>query len=114
MLRIVDYITRHGCPINYDGSRGENFGKFKIKDNVNFTNKQKDTLNFNIGRKISEEDIVDEISTAYYQNVNYWLSTYCNETDIMLNANMIQKIQSMVRQIFLEVGLKQWSSYLFT
>ena len=39
MLHFVDYIQRHGCPINYDGSRGENFGKLKIKDNARLTNK---------------------------------------------------------------------------
>ena len=27
MLRIVSYITRHGYPKNYDGSRGVTFGK---------------------------------------------------------------------------------------
>ena len=47
-------------------------------------------MNLNIGRRISEEGIVDEISTIYYQNMDYWPSTYCNETDIMLNANKIQ------------------------
>ena len=53
MLHIVDYIKRHGCPMNYDGSRGENFGKLKIKDNAQLTNKQKETLNFDISRIIS-------------------------------------------------------------
>ena len=42
-----------------------------IKYNEKLTNKQKDTLNFDIGRIISEEDIVDEISTVYYQNLGY-------------------------------------------
>ena len=55
------------------------------------TNKQKDALNFDIGRIIAEEDIVDEISTVYYQHVGYWSSTYCNEHDIILNTNRIQK-----------------------
>ena len=45
MLHVVDYITRHRFPMNYDGSCGENFGKLKIKGNAKFTNKQKDTLN---------------------------------------------------------------------
>ena len=39
ILHIVEYIKCHGCPINYDGSRGENFGKLKIKENTQLTNK---------------------------------------------------------------------------
>ena len=90
MLHVVDYITRHGCPMNYDGSRGENFGKLKIKDNAKLTNKQKDTLNFDISRRISEEDVVDQISTVYHTNMGSWPSSFCNETDIALNANRQQ------------------------
>ena len=33
MLHIFDYITHYGCPMNYDGSRGETFGKLKTKYN---------------------------------------------------------------------------------
>ena len=40
MLHICDYIERHGSPLNYDGSRGENFGKVKVKDNAKLTNKR--------------------------------------------------------------------------
>ena len=90
MLHVVDYIQRHGCPMNYDGSRGENFGKLKIKDNARLTNKQKDTLNFDIGRRISEEDVVDQVSTVYHNNMGSWPSSFCNETDIALNANRQQ------------------------
>ena len=36
-------------------------------------NKQKDALNFDIGRRISEEYIVDEISTVYYQTTGHQL-----------------------------------------
>ena len=90
MLHVVDYIERHGCPMNYDGSRGENFGKLKIKDNARLTNKQKDTLNFDIGRRISEEDVVDQVSSVYHNNMGSWPSTFCNETDIALNANRQQ------------------------
>ena len=39
MLHIVDHVKRHGCSITYDGSRGENFGKLKIKDNTKLNNK---------------------------------------------------------------------------
>ena len=35
--------------MNYDGSCGENSGKLKIKDIAKLTNKQKHTLNFDIG-----------------------------------------------------------------
>ena len=74
----------------YDGSRGENFGKLKIKDNTKLTNKEKETLTFDIGYNISEEDIVDHIYIVYYQNKEYWVSNYCNEIDVMLNSNKTQ------------------------
>ena len=51
MLHITRYIKRYGCPMNFDGGRGENLGKIKIKDNAKLTIKQKDTLNFDIGRR---------------------------------------------------------------
>ena len=76
--------------MNYDGSRGENFGKLKTKDNAKRTNKQKDTLNFDIARRISEEDVVDQVSTVYHDTSGDWPSTFCNETDIMTGANRIQ------------------------
>ena len=41
MLHVVDYITKHSCPMNYDGSRGENFGKIKIKTMSNSQTKLK-------------------------------------------------------------------------
>ena len=68
MLHIIDCITKHGYLVNYDGSRGENFGKLEMKDNAKLTNKEKDALSFDISRRISEEDIIDHISTIYYQN----------------------------------------------
>ena len=52
MLHVCDYIKRHGCPMNYDGSRGDIFGKLKMIDNSKLTNKQKVTLNFDIERRI--------------------------------------------------------------
>ena len=66
------------------------FGKLKIKDNVKLTNKEKDTLNFDISRKISEKDIVDHLSTIYHQNNGRQVPQYCNEIDIMMNANKLQ------------------------
>ena len=39
-------LKRHESPLNYDGSRGENFGKVKIKDNAKLTRKQKGAINF--------------------------------------------------------------------
>ena len=91
MLHAIDYITRHGSSINYYGLRGENFGKLKIKDDAKLTNKEKDILNFDISRRISEEDIVDHISTIYYQNNGRWALNYCNETDIMMNTNKLKQ-----------------------
>ena len=90
ILHVIDYITRHGCSMNWDGSRGETFGKLKIKDNAKLTNKYKDTLNSDISCRISEEDIVDHIYMIYYQNKGRWVSTYYNDTDIMINANKLQ------------------------
>ena len=97
MLHITHYIERYGCPMNFDGGRGENFGKIKIKDNAKLTNKQKDTLNFDIGRRILEEDVIDQVSNVYYERNGYWPSSYCNETDIMVNANRIQPRQNISR-----------------
>ena len=49
--------------MNDDGSRGKNLGNI-----VNVTNKDKETPNFGIGCRISEEDIVDHMFTVYFQN----------------------------------------------
>ena len=64
MLNVCDCIKRHECPMNYDGSRRGFFGKLKIKKNTKLTNKQKATLNFNIGMCISEEDVIDKASSV--------------------------------------------------
>ena len=66
MLRIVNYIRRHGCPINYGSSYGEIIGKLRINNNTKRTNIQKDTLDFDISHRIFDEDIMDQISTIYY------------------------------------------------
>ena len=79
MLHVVDYIKRHGSPLNYDGSRGENFGKILIKDNAKLTNKQRDTLNFDIGCRLSEEDIINKVSNVFHENIGQWPSEFCNE-----------------------------------
>ena len=67
-LHVVDYIIINSCSMNYDGSRGENFGKLKIKDSAKTANKQTYILNFDISKRISKEDIVDFILIVYYQN----------------------------------------------
>ena len=90
MLHVCDYIQRHGSPLNYDGSRGENFGKVKIKDNAKLTRKQKGVFNFDISHRISEEDIIDNASNIFQQNKGYWPSGFCNDTDIVENVNRIQ------------------------
>lgn len=74
--------------MNYNGTRGESFGKLKIKGNEKLTNEQKNALNF--GRRISEEYYVDQISVVYYANMNYWPSEFCNETDNMMSGNRKQ------------------------
>ena len=91
MLHVCDYIQRHGSPLNDDGSRGENFGKVKIKDNAKLTRKQKGAFNFDIGRRICEEDLIDNASSIFQRNKGYWPSEFCNDTDISLDANRIQK-----------------------
>ena len=90
MLHVCDYIKRHGSPLNYDGSRGENFGKIKIKDNAKLTRKQKGAFNFDIGRRISEEDVIDTASIVFQRNRGYWPSEFCNDTDIDLSAKRFQ------------------------
>ena len=59
MLHLIDRVIRRGCLMNYDGSRGESLGKVLTKGNAQLTNKAKDALNFDIGRRLSEEDVVD-------------------------------------------------------
>ena len=90
MLHVCDYIQRHGSWINYGGSRGENFGKVKIKDNAKLTRKQKGAFNFDIGKRINKEDIMDNASNIFKQNGGYWPSDFCNDTDISVNANRHQ------------------------
>ena len=68
MLHVVDYIKRYGSPSNWDGGRGEHFGKTMVKDHARRTNHQKETLNFNIACRISESQIIDEISNVIFQN----------------------------------------------
>ena len=41
ILHILDYVTRYGCPMNYDESRGETVGKLKTKDNAKLPNKKR-------------------------------------------------------------------------
>lgn len=82
MLHVCDFIMRHGSPLNCDGSRGEYFGKTKIKDNAQKTNKQRDTLNFDISRRIAEEDVMDSAASIYYRNTGKWISKYCEDTDL--------------------------------
>ena len=71
MFYVVDYIKRYGYPLNYNISRGEIFSIVKIKDNAKLADKQKETLKFDINHKISEDDIVDQISPGCYQNKGY-------------------------------------------
>ena len=83
MLHLIDYIKRHGAPNNWDGSRPEHFGKVFVKDHAKMTNRQRDTLNFDISKRICETTIVDEISRVYYCRNKRWPSEYCNDTDLM-------------------------------
>ena len=42
---------------------------------------------FDIGCRISEDNIAGQISTVYFQNKTYWILHYCNETYSMLNVS---------------------------
>ena len=86
MLHLVDYIRRHGAPSNWDGSRPEYFGKELVKDHAQLTNKQKETLNFDISKRICETDIIDEISRVYFTQSGRWPSNFCNDTDLMAGS----------------------------
>ena len=66
-LHVVYYITKYGFPMNYDGSRGDIFGKLRIKANTKLTNKDKEPINSDIGCRISEENIVDQFFTVYFK-----------------------------------------------
>ena len=89
MLHIVDYVNRHGCPMNYNGSRGESIGKTKIKDNTKLTNQQKHTLHYNIGEKISECDIVDHVSTSLFERKWRWSSQYCSDSNLVIGGSEV-------------------------
>ena len=61
------------------------------------TRLQKVAINFDIGRRISEEDLIDNASIIFESNKGYWPSEYCNDTDIAVNANRIQN-ENIVRK----------------
>ena len=86
MLHGVDYIQRHRYPINYDGSRGENIGKTKIKDNAKRIHYQK-PLYYGISRRILEDDVVDCIPTSFLKSKCYWLFKFCSQRFLMTKYN---------------------------
>jgi hypothetical protein len=85
MLHIPEYISLFGAPSNVDGSRGEHHGKTLIKDNAKNTNKQRDTMNFDIARRLAEDKLVDQLSILYFNSNNKWPSKHCNERDLIEN-----------------------------
>ena len=50
----------------------QNFEKLKIRDNTKLTNKQKDTVNFDMSRRIQDEHIVNCVSTVYHDSSGDW------------------------------------------
>lgn len=64
--------------MNYDKPRGEYFGKLMIKDHGQLVSKQRDAQNVDISMRISEVDVVDQISTVYHINMGYWHSKFCH------------------------------------
>ena len=91
MLHICDYIIKFGPPSSFDGSRGESLGKTIIKDSAQRTNKDKNTLNFDIATRIYEDDLIDQASHVYYRRYNKWPSNYCTETDMILHPSQRNK-----------------------
>ena len=89
MLHIVDYIKRFGAPSNWDGSRGEHFGKTLVKDNAKLTNRRKETLNYDISRRVSEGSVIDRSCRLHFENQNKWLSRYCNDTDLVFKESAV-------------------------
>ena len=83
MLHMVDYIKRFGAPSNWDGSRGEHFGKTLVKDNAKLTNRRKETLNYDISRRVCEGSIIDRSCRLYFEGNRKWPSRYCNDTDLV-------------------------------
>ena len=76
--------------MNYDGSRGENFGKLRMKDNAKLTAKVKVTLNFEISCRIAEKDtVIDAIYMTYFRNNGRWVSKYSDETYIIENTHKL-------------------------
>ena len=59
----------------------------KIKNNTKRINQQKHTLHYDIGKRISEEDIVDHVSNSFHQRNGRWPSKFCNETDLLIDGN---------------------------
>ena len=106
MLHVIDYIARHSFPINYDGSRGDNFSNSEIKNYAKINNKEKNTLNFDISCRISEGYIVGHISTIYYQKNGRWVSKYCNETDIMMNISPVVKYRTKASRPRFRLNMK--------
>ena len=87
ILHIVDYIQRFGAPNNWDGSRGEHFGKTLVKDNAKLTNRRKETLNYDISRRMYESNVMDDTCRIYFDKKDRWPSTYCNDTDLVNGTN---------------------------
>ena len=100
MLHLVDYIIRHGAPSNWDGSRPEYFGKVLVKDHAQSTNKQKETLNFDISKRICESEIIDEVSRVFFVQNGRWPSSFCNDIDLMTgeSSTNIQPLHNNVKK----------------
>ena len=67
-----------------DGSRGENIGRIKIRDNTTRTSQQK--IRFTMIQRIAEEDILDHISTSFQQKKGYRPFKYCNDSNILMDG----------------------------
>ena len=82
ILYSINYIRIHGASLNFDGSRDGNYGKLKIKDNIKLTRKEKVLFNFNIDRRITEDDVVDIASNIFMYNRCYCPFEFCSDNDI--------------------------------
>ena len=82
MLHLTDYAIWHGWPMDYDGLRGDNSCEFMIKDNTQSTSKAKCTLNFDVRRRIGEENVANQVSSTYFQKEWKGTSNHCSYEDM--------------------------------
>ena len=85
LLHLCDYIQRHGVPMNYDGSRGENMGKERAKDLAKLTNQNDATMLGDVAKRYFEDHCLTTASNLHFIKTGTWVSSssrYSTEDDI--------------------------------